>query len=269
MKLTLANVSYCYSHQESERVCEAVLKNISLDLESGSYWCIGGPNGSGKSTLLKLIAGLLPSDGLQGQVFWDAKPLAEYSRIELARMIGFVPGSLRPRFAISVFDFILQGRFAHSPLWRRSTQHDREKANTALSRLGILYLSASLITEISVGELQLVLIARALAQNPRVLILDEVTANLDLSFQGRVYKLFKELNAEGVSIFLVSHDINLATEFCPNALWLRAGTIYSMGEMSKTLSHQLLKDLYAADDMLEVGTNPFTNKPKIFWRQIT
>jgi len=128
------------------------------------------------------------------------------------------------------------------------------------------------VTEISSGEAQLAMIARALAQDPKVLILDESTANLDLAYQRKVFDLLGELNRPGghdipgVTILLVSHDLNLAAEFCPNVLWLNHGKVYTSGSMTATLTPALMEDLYKVGAQVEIGKNPVTNRPKVFWR---
>lgn len=261
MRLEAKSLSYRY--QTSAR---PVLHDLSLAIEPGSYWCVAGPNGSGKSTFLRLASGLLPLGQMTGELTWDGKPLASYSRLELAKNIAFVPGSLKTSFDVSVEDFALQGRYSRSDFWARPTKDDRAKTNAALKRVGIEHLSKKLITQISAGETQLSLIARALAQEPKILVLDEATANLDLGFQGHIFSLLDDLNREGMTILLVSHDLNLAAEFCPNAIWLKGGTVAAFGSMRETLTTKLMQELYCVGDRIKVDTNPFTGRPKLFWK---
>lgn len=261
MKLIVKKLNYRYAAKS-----QLVLNDLSFENESGSYWCVAGPNGSGKSTFLKLICGLLPTEYMQGDVSWNGRALASWSRVELARSIAFVPGTLQTQFSVNVADFVLQGRYAHSEFWSRPTKTDRIAAEAAVDRVGISRISNAALTEISAGETQLALIARAIAQEPKTLVLDETTANLDLRYQGRVFELLSELNRVGMSILLVSHDLNLAAEFCPNALWLRDGRSCAQGSMVETLTTPLMKDLYQIEDKLEVGKNPITSRPKVFWR---
>ena len=262
MKLSARGLGYSY--RAGGRL---VLSDLDFTAESGSYWCIAGPNGSGKSTFLKLAAGLLSTENCAGELFWEEKPVSHWSRLELARNIAFVPGTLRSHFQITVADFVLQGRYARSEsFWAHPTNSDSNIAAANIERAGISSLANSLISEISAGEAQLALIARALTQEPKVLILDEATANLDLRYQLRIFELVESLNKQGLTIFLVSHDLNIAAEFCPNLLWMNDGTVYSQGPMAETLTNSLMADLYDVAGKIEVGKNPFTGRTKVFWK---
>jgi iron complex transport system ATP-binding protein len=260
VKLVARQVSFRYAAD-----APAVLSDLSFTAEPGSYWCLAGPNGSGKSTFLKLACGLLPGGRMTGELSWNGKPLPDWTRLELAREIAFVPGSIATQFPVTVEDFVLQGRFARSRVWARATKTDHAVTHKVLERSGIDALSRSAITEISAGELQLAMIARALAQEPRALVLDEATSNLDLRHQARIFELLGELNRSGLTLIVVSHDLNLAAEFCPNALWLKRGAAHAQGTMGETLRAELLRDVYDLGDKASVGKNPFTGKPKVFW----
>jgi iron complex transport system ATP-binding protein len=256
-----------YSYREGGR---RVLGGITCTIESGTYWCIAGPNGSGKSTLLRLASGLLPLGFLQGELLWDSKPIRDFDRLELARSVAFVSGSLNSRFPVTVGQFVLQGRFAHAPtFWSRPTPKDLEVAAQCLEKLEIVALADKTVTELSAGEAQLAMLARALAQEPKVVILDEATANLDLRHQIAIFDLLSKLKRQGLTIIVVSHDVNLAAEFCPNALWLNDGRVYSQGTMEETLSPTLMQDLYDVGERVEIGRSPASSRPKIFWRPST
>jgi iron complex transport system ATP-binding protein len=260
VKLEAKAFGYAYA-----AIGEPVLRDLTLTLEPGSYWCLAGPNGSGKSTLLKLACGLLPHGVRAGELSWNGKPVPLWTRGDLARAVAFVPGALRAMFPASVGDFVLQGRYAHAAMWAQPSRVDREIAEEAIGRVGLERHAESPITEISAGELQLAMIARALAQEPKALLLDEATANLDLSHQGRVFKILGELNARGTTILLVSHDINLAAEFCPNVIWLKDGAVRAMGPTESTLNDDLIARMYGVAGKMQIGKNPFTKKPKLFW----
>ncbi|MBI3544447.1 MAG: ABC transporter ATP-binding protein [Deltaproteobacteria bacterium] len=262
MKLVAKDVSYSYRIGGRK-----IIAGLSFTAESGSYWCLAGPNGSGKSTFLRLACGLLPLETLTGELSWDGRPLLEWTRLELARNVSFVGGALRTHFPVSVAEFVLQGRYARSPsFWVHPTAADAEYSAGCIERVGIAALADASIAEISAGESQLAMIARALAQQPRVIILDEATANLDLRYQLRVFELLESLNKEGITIIVVSHDVNVAAEFCPNALWLNDGMVYSQGTMKDTLTPAVMQDLYEVGDRVAIGESPYTKRPKIFWK---
>lgn len=261
MNLTAKNVRYRYRDDQSP-----ALDGVNLEVGSGEYFCISGPNGSGKTTLLRLAAGLLPMEGFTGELEWNGRGIEKWNRLELARHIAFVPGNLAPRFAFAVEDFILQGRFAHSSLYTRPSSRDRDIARAAMEKTGIASIAMRAITELSAGQLQLVLLARALTQEPQALILDEATAHLDLSFQAGIFDLLATLHAKGVTILLVSHDLNLAAEFCPRLAWIDKGRIVRHGSMTETLTTETVASIYGAHNRLAVDKNPFSGKPKLFWK---
>lgn len=261
MKLVAKNVSYKYTEHSRPS-----LNDISLEIASGSYWCLAGPNGSGKSTFLKLMCGLLPFRHFRGELTWDGIPIQTWTRLELARRLAFVPGNLKTLFPVTVEEFVVQGRYAKSRFFSRASAKDFSTASRAIDQVGIASLRGALVTELSAGESQLAMIARALAQEPQVLVLDESTSNLDLAYQARIFGLISELNKQGVTTIVVSHDLNLAAEFCPNAIWLHQANLHSKGAMADTLNSKLMHDLYSAENKIEIGTNPFTGRPKLFWR---
>lgn len=261
MKLEMKDVSYGYGLR-----AQKVLKQVSFELEPGSYWCVAGPNGSGKSTFLKLLCGLLPQGGFSGQILWEKKSVFEWKRLSLAQNLAFVPSSLKTSYPIDVESFVLQGRFSRSSIWSKPTDQEHELVSQALQKVGLNSVAEKWLTEISAGELQLALIARALVQEPKVLVLDEATANLDLQNQIEVFHLLADLNSKGISILVVSHDLNLAAEFCPNVLWLKDGQVVTSGAFKDTLTQSLLTQLYGIGTQVEVGQNPFTSQPKLFFK---
>lgn len=263
-----------FSYRGTPRSSNAVhaLHGLSLVIEQGEYWCLAGPNGSGKSTLLKLVSGLFSTfdmkRGLSGTLNWAGRSVLDWltaDRLEFARQVAFVASSLRTDFPVTVEEFVLQGRYARSPYWAKPAAQDRSIAASAIDSVGIKTRASRLITELSAGETQLAMIARALAQEPRLLILDESTSSLDPGFQAKIFSLLARENARGTSILVVSHDLNLAAEFCPRVIWLSDGKIIAKGSAEKTLTAALLHKLYGTGNLIEVGKNPFSGKPKIFW----
>ncbi|EHR79103.1 iron ABC transporter ATP-binding protein [Thermococcus litoralis DSM 5473] len=199
-----------------------VLDDISLEIESGEFVAILGPNGAGKSTLLKCIAGLLKCEGIE--IF--GKPLDYYSRGELARIIGYVPQSVNPGF-MRVFDIVLLGRRPYMSF--NPSEKDIRIVNEILKKLGIQHLALKPANRLSGGELQKVSIARALAQEPEILLMDEPTNNLDPKSQLEVMKIAKEFAKAGKVSIAVMHDVNLALRFADRFIFMKNGRIIADG----------------------------------------
>lgn len=199
-----------------------VLDNISLEIESGEFVAVLGPNGAGKSTLLKCIAGLLECKGIEIL----GKPLEYYSRGELARIIGYVPQSANPGF-MRVFDIVLLGRRPYMSF--NPSEKDIRIVNKILKKLGIQHLALKPANRLSGGELQKVSIARALAQEPEILLMDEPTNNLDPKSQLEVMKIAKEFAKAGKVSIAVMHDVNLALRFADRFIFMKNGRIIADG----------------------------------------
>ncbi len=260
MLLKIENLSYRY-----KKNTPLVLKKLNLSIEENGFWFVVGPNGSGKSTFLKMLAGLVPYEGLQGTIAWNNCPIQSWTRLELAKKIAFVPGSFYTSFPISIMEFVLQGRFAYSAIWKKATEQDRSLVLSILDKVGILQLQNTLLTELSLGQLQLALIARALAQEPNVLLLDEVLAHLDFYYLAKVIELLQKLVKENKTIFLATHDLNLALEMTNHVLWFFDGTLSTQISIE-----DLLEKTYPEfSRKFKIGKNPFTHKSQIFWNQVT
>jgi iron complex transport system ATP-binding protein len=180
-----------------------VLKNINIEIEAGEILCILGPNGVGKTTLLKSILGFLKI--ISGEIILNGTKINNLSNIQLAKYIAYVPQVHTPPFPYKVLDVVVMGKTAHLGYFESPSKKDYKEAEEILEKLGVGYLKALIYTEISGGERQLVLIARALIQNPRILIMDEPTSNLDFGNQIRVLKKINELSKIGISIVMTSH----------------------------------------------------------------
>lgn len=194
--LSLAHVDCGYQHP--------LITDLSLDMPAGTIVCLLGPNGIGKTTLFKTLLGSQPL--LSGQIQLAGRPLHQWSSRQQARLMGYVPQAHQPPFPYRVRDVVVMGRAAHIPLLKVPGTHDIDLAEQALERLGIAHLATSPYTRLSGGEQQLVLIARALTQQPRLLVLDEPTANLDVGNQLRVMEHLCQLARQGMSILMTTHD---------------------------------------------------------------
>jgi iron complex transport system ATP-binding protein len=219
-------------------------RDISLSLAKGEVLALLGPNGGGKTTLLKTLLGLLPP--LHGTVELDGRRLHRLSDRERAQAIGYVPQTHTATFAFSVESIVLMGRTARGSLFRAPSAKDREVARRMLERFGIAALAQRPYTMISGGERQLTLLARALAQEPDLVVLDEPTASLDFGNQGKVLREIRGLADGGHGVLFTTHDPNHARRAADRALLLRGGRCLADGPVSAVLTRDALESLYGA-----------------------
>ena len=217
-------------------------RDVSFSLAAGEAMCVLGPNGGGKTTLFRTILGLLEPH--EGTISLQGIPLASLSRREIARRIGYVPQGHSAYFAFTVRDFVLMGRTAHLAAFSVPGRRDRELAERVLESLGIAHLAARPVTEISGGERQLALVARALAQEPGMLVLDEPTASLDFGNQVRVLEKISGLAASGISILFASHEPDHAFLAADRVLLLGEGRALEIGTPAQVIRSDSLQRLY-------------------------
>lgn len=221
-------------------------RDITLQLAEGEILCLLGPNGSGKSTLLKTLLGLLPAQG--GQLHVLGRPLAEWPRRGLARRLGYVPQAHSGEFPFTVEEIVLMGRTSHMPRYAVPGAEDRRIARESLDTLGIGALAQEPFTHISGGERQLALIARALAQQPAILVMDEPTASLDFGNQLRVLEKIRRLKHEGLAILLCTHQPEHAARLADRVALFRDGTLHATGAPDALLTVQRLAWLYGLEE---------------------
>lgn len=217
---------------------------LDVALNKGEVLALLGPNGGGKTTLLKTLLGLLAPKA--GEVRLDGAALSARTIRERARLIAYVPQTHIATFAFPVETVVLMGRTAHGNLFSRPTAHDRAVAQAALERFGIAKLSERPYTMISGGERQLVLLARALAQEPQFIVLDEPTASLDFGNQGKVMREIRSLAASGHGVLFTTHDPNHALRAADRAYLLRDGQRIAEGPVGSVLTKTQLEALYGA-----------------------
>lgn len=217
-----------------------ILENISFSVGEGELWCILGPNGVGKTTLFKTILGLLKSKS--GKIFIEDRDISSFSQRELAKIIAYVPQVHVPPFPFKVMEVILMGRNPHFS--GRISDNDLEKVENAINLLNIGYLKDSPYTEISGGERQLVLIARAIAQETSILVLDEPISNLDFGNQVKVIEHLRELVKIGKTVIMTSHFPDNA--FLPesNLILLGKEGFFKIGKGSEVLTEDVLNKIY-------------------------
>ena len=219
-----------------------VLKGITFEADSGEFLCILGHNGAGKSTLFKCILGLLK--GYTGKVSVDGRDISDMRPRERARLIAYIPQASNPAFAYSVRDMVLMGTAASLTGRMSPGEKERTAAEQVMDKLGISALADRSYAEISGGEQQLVLIARALAQGAKILIMDEPTSSLDYGNQMRVQKQLRELIGEGYTIIQSTHDPEQAFTFADKVVSIKDGKVYRRGRPEEILDEDLIRDLY-------------------------
>jgi iron complex transport system ATP-binding protein len=219
-------------------------RGLDVSLTAGEVLALLGPNGGGKTTLLKTLLGILPPKA--GQVKVGGRLLRTLSVRERARRIAYVPQLHTPTFAFTVESVVLMGRTAHGNLFSRPSAGDRAVVARALAQFGIGHLEQRPYTMISGGERQLVLLARALAQEPQFIVLDEPTASLDFGNQGKVMREIRALAASGHGVLFTTHDPNHAARAADRAYLLRDGERIAEGAVGQVLTRGQLEALYGA-----------------------
>jgi iron complex transport system ATP-binding protein len=223
------------------------VQDISLSLKPGTITGIIGPNGSGKTTALRLLGGILPP--LSGQVLLEGeRSLSSMKRKEVARHIGIVPQSGGDYHYQTVFQFAIQGRSPHLSLLGFENSTDEQITLEALEMTQLTRYLKSRVTEISGGEKQRLLLARALAQQTKILLLDEFTANLDINYQVELLRLVQRITREkNLATLVVSHEINLLGAFCDRLILMSQGTIIHQGSVQEVLTQEHLKQIFDMD----------------------
>jgi iron complex transport system ATP-binding protein len=219
-------------------------RGLDVTLAQGEVLALLGPNGGGKTTLLKTLLGILAP--IAGTALIDGRSLGTYPIRELARRIAYVPQAHTPTFAFTVETVVLMGRTARGGLFSRPSAGDHAVAARSLRQFGIAHLAQRPYTMISGGERQLVLLARALAQEPQFIVLDEPTASLDFGNQGKVMREIRALAASGHGVLFTTHDPNHALRAADRAFLLRDGQRVAEGKVSDVLTRDQLEALYEA-----------------------
>jgi iron complex transport system ATP-binding protein len=236
--------------------------DITLSLKPGEITAIIGPNGAGKSTLLKsLNSQVSPSSG---SILLDGQPLERLNRRTISRRIAVVAQEAELRFPVTVLEFVLGGRFAWATNagWGWETDHDLQIADAVLRETELSELSGRLMNELSGGERQRALMARALATEAPILLLDEPTANLDLSHQATLLALVRNrCDRKEAAALVVTHDINLAAQFADNLILMKQGRAVHTGTPEQVLQPQILQDVFEVTVL--VDAHPVTGGPRV------
>ena len=252
---------------EIEKLCcayedELVLKDVDLILPENEFTVLAGPNGAGKSTLIYALLGFLKPR--KGKVRILGRPLYSYKRIELARLIAFVPQESIFQFDYPVRDIVLMGRYPYLGLTQNWMAEDYEAVDRVLEQLSLQDLAHRFYSQLSGGEKQRVLIARALAQDTHYIFLDETLSQLDINHQIDIMILLRKILAENKKgILLISHNLNLSANFADRMVLLSRGTILGSGTPEDMMKPELLKELFGIE--LLTMLNPLSGKPNILY----
>lgn len=224
-------------------------RNVDLRVEPGEVYCLLGPNGCGKTTLFKTLLGLIPRQ--EGSVQLDGEDIIRLDRRTIAQRIAYVPQAHTAVFPYTVRDMVLMGRTAHRGVFSSPGVHDRERTDEALDQMGIAALADRDYTKISGGQRQLALIARALAQDARLIVMDEPTASLDFGNQVLVLKQVRKLAASGLGIVLSTHNPDHALACASRVHLMADGTTQAAGLPGEVLTPQLLSETYGVPVAVE------------------
>jgi iron complex transport system ATP-binding protein len=232
MKISIHDLEFSYN-------VSPVLKNMNIGIHKGDFVAFVGPNGSGKSTLIKCLNGILKIR--KGTILIDNKPIHSFTPNELARKIAYVPQSENIKSSSHVFSVILLGRKPY--IYWKPTEHDLNITASILKTLHLEDLAMRDVNKLSGGQQQSVYIARALAQEPDIMLLDEPTANLDIKHQVEVLELLKNLSNKGITIIIALHDINMALRYATRIMMLKEGRIFASGGKD-TITKENIEKLY-------------------------
>jgi iron complex transport system ATP-binding protein len=237
--LRLEGVSFSYRERP-------VLHEVSFEIAAGQRFGLLGPTGSGKSTLVRLLSGVLRPAG--GRIVLGDRELASFSASELARRVAVVPQETALDFPFTVLEVVLMGRAPHLGGFGFEGDRDLEAAERAMARTGVADLAGRFFHELSGGEKQRVVIARALAQEPEVLLLDEPTTFLDIRHVVEIFELLRELSeTQRITLVVVLHDLNLAALYLSRLAFLKAGRVVACGDAESVLHYRTIREVYETD----------------------
>lgn len=239
---------------------ENVIKDVSFVLQQGEFLGIIGPNGAGKSTMLRLLCRIL--NPKSGSVLIFNKDSTTIYRKTFAQKVAFVPQETYFALNFSVEQIVIMGRYPYLGVFQREGRKDIEAVEYALEQADVSKFRKRPINSLSSGERQRVVVARAVAQQPKILLLDEPTSHLDLHHQCAIMELLKKLNTLGMSIIIVNHDLNLASLYCRRLLLMHEGRIYAEGTPQSLINEKTLREVYGTS--VKIIKHPDRDVPQIF-----
>lgn len=252
--ITVDNISFGYDP------AVPVVRDVSLTVRPGEFLSLVGPNGSGKTTLLRLLDRIFVPH--RGTILLNGQPIAKFSRSAIARRIAFVPQDNSIQFPFTVAEIVLMGRAPHSRGMAFENAHDRDVAREVMRLTDVAGLADLPVTNLSGGERQRVFIARALAQQPEIILLDEPNAHLDIAHQVEVFRIIKRLNTEsGLTVLSVSHDLNLASAYSDRIAMMVSGTLAALGTPAEVLTGERIREVF--NTPVIVDTHPVHKAPRV------
>ena len=247
------NLSYAYDGT-------TVVTDLSFSVNTGEIFIVIGPNGSGKTTLMKIIAGLLKPD--RGELEILGQPIKRYKRKNLARKIAFVPQHVPVDFPFIVSDVVLFGRSPYLGTFGLETKRDIDLARQAMAFTEVGHFGSRRLDQLSGGECQRVFIARAICQDPDIILLDEPTASLDIAHQMRIMDMMEKMKKEkNITAIMVSHDVNLAAMYADTLMLINRGELVKLGTPADVLTYKTLESAYGCP--LLVDDNPLGKLPRV------
>lgn len=241
----------------------SALNGINLHLPPGKFYGIVGPNGCGKTTLLDLLVGW--KQPTSGEVTLTGQPLARYGQRQLARQVALVPQDFAIAFAFTVEEVVLMGRHPYIGRFSSPSVRDWQLVKAAMTAIGIEQFRHRYVNELSGGEKQRVVVARALAQDAEILLCDEATSNLDVQYTHEIFNVARNLVREqGRTVLAVIHNLNLAAAYCDELIFMQQGRIACHGPVAKVLSSGNIKDVFGVE--AQVKQDSFSQTPQVSYR---
>lgn len=253
IELEIENLGLAYGNN-------VVMRDLTFRVSPGEMVGLIGPNGSGKSTVIKALSRVIRPQS--GKILLDGRNITDIRRTELARMIGVVPQMPLLPSTFSAFEIVLMGRNPHLGLLRHESARDMEITWEAMGRTAIRSLAERQIGELSGGEIQRIIIARVLAQEPKSILLDEPTSNLDINHQVEILDLIKNLCREdNLMVVITLHDLNLAAQYCDRLILINNGRVHAQGRPAEVINAQNIEEVYGAGNC--VYEHPVNGLPTV------
>lgn len=238
-----------------------LFQNLSAEIADGEFCALMGPNGSGKTTLLKCICGLLSFSS--GDIRVNGKSIRDYETVELAKLVSYVPQRQDNVFDITVYDLVMMGLYPYQKKWQLPTMEDDAVVCEMLKRCNLMHLRSRLLRELSGGELQRSLIARAMAQQTPIMLLDEPLSNLDVSHRYEIMDILAGLNRQGVMVVIIMHDFPIAIEYATHALLVKDGVVLQHDVRDAVLTPENIRNCFNLGDGFEILANGHISKRRI------